>query len=67
MSTAPQAKAEYYSKGLGSGGTKGWLTQNEVRDFEDMDRSDDPEANKLPQPVSQTALKPGEHPNAGGA
>jgi hypothetical protein len=53
MSTAPAAKAEYYAKGLGSGGTKGWLTQNEVRDFEDMDRSDDPKANELPQPVTK--------------
>lgn len=55
MSTAPQAKSEYYAKALGAGGTKGWLTQNEVRDFEDMDRSDDPEADKLPQPTAKPA------------
>lgn len=55
MSTAPQAKSEYYAKALGSGGTKGWLTQNEVRDFEDMDRSDDPDADKLPQPAQAAA------------
>lgn len=52
MSSAPKDKAEYYTKALGSGGIKGWLTQNEVRDFEDMDRSDDPEADKLPQPAA---------------
>jgi hypothetical protein len=52
MSSAPKDKAEYYTKALGSGGIKGWLTQNEVRDFEDMDRSDDPEADKLPQPIA---------------
>jgi len=46
-------KADYYSKMLGSGGAKGWGTQNEVRDFEDMDRSDDPEADKLPQPTTK--------------
>ena len=55
MSTAPQAKGEYYTKALGSGGAKGWLTQNEVRDLEDMDRSDDPKADELPQPVVKPA------------
>jgi len=67
MSTAPQAKAEYYAKMLGAGGAKGWGTQNEVRDFEDMDRSDDPEADKLPQPAKPTAPKQGERPNPGDA
>lgn len=55
MSAAPKDKAEYYSKMLGSGGIKGWGTQNEVRDLEDMDRSDDPEADKLPQPAQAAA------------
>lgn len=67
MSSAPKDKAEYYTKALGSGGIKGWLTQNEVRDFEDMDRSDDPEADKLPQPAAKVAPKPGERPNPGDA
>lgn len=62
MSSAPKDKAEYYAKGLGAGGTKGWLTQNEVRDFEDMDRSDDPEADKLPQPAKQVPPKPAVDP-----
>lgn len=48
-------KSNYYSKMLGSGGFKGWGTQNEVRDFEDMDRSDDPKADELPQPVVKPA------------
>jgi HK97 family phage portal protein len=61
MSSAPKDKAEYYQKGLGSGNAKGWLTQNEVRDFEDMDRSDDPEADKLPQPITKPA-NPSEKP-----
>lgn len=55
MSSAPKDKAEYYTKALGSGGIKGWLTQNEVRDFEEMDRSEDPDADKLPQPTAKTA------------
>lgn len=60
MAAAPQAKGEYYQKALGAGGIKGWLTQNEVRDFEDMDRSDDPLADELPQPIVKQAPKPGE-------
>ena len=56
MNAAPKDKSEYYAKALGSGGIKGWLTQNEVRDFEDMDRSDDPEADKLPQPAQPKAV-----------
>lgn len=62
MNAAPKDKAEYYTKALGSGGIKGWLTQNEVRDFEDMDRDDDPEADKLPQPTTKqppAEVKPG--------
>lgn len=53
MASAPKDKAEYYAKGLGAGGTKGWLTQNDVRDFEDMERSMEPEADKLPQPTTK--------------
>lgn len=62
MNAAPADKSDYYTKALGSGGIKGWLTQNEVRDFEDMDRSDDPEADKLPQPAAKPEPKPGERP-----
>lgn len=59
-------KAEYYSKMLGVGGGKGWGTQNEVRDFEDMDRSDDPKADELPQPITKPMPpKPGEKPIPG--
>lgn len=54
MNAAPAAKADYYQKALGAGGIKGWLTQNEVRDFEEMDRVDDPKANELPQPTTKT-------------
>lgn len=50
---AAKDRAEYYSKALGSGGTKGWMTQNEVRDCEEMERSTDPEADKLPQPTAK--------------
>lgn len=50
MRGAAKDRAEYYKGALGSGGAKGWLTQNEVRKLEDMDRSTDPDADKLPQP-----------------
>lgn len=59
MRGSSKDRAEYYSKALGSGGTKGWMTQNDVRDLEELDRSNDPEADKLPQPTAQTqAPKP---------
>jgi HK97 family phage portal protein len=55
MRGAAKDRAEYYAKGLGSGGAKGWLTQNDVRNYEDLDRSDDEGADKLPQPAPPTA------------
>jgi HK97 family phage portal protein len=58
MRGAAKDRAEYYAKGLGSGNGKGWLTQNDVRDFEDMDRSDDPKADELPQPSAPTPGTP---------
>ncbi len=53
MRGAANDRANFYSKGLGAGGTKGWLTQNDVRRLEDMDPSNDPEADKLPQPTAK--------------
>jgi phage portal protein BeeE len=67
MSSSPKDKAEYYAKMLGAGGAKGWGTQNEVRDLEDMDRMDDPKADELPQPVVKATPAPGERPNPGDA
>jgi len=60
MRGAAKDRGEFYAKALGSGGTKGWMTQNEVRGFEEMDRSDDPEADKLPQPTAATPESVGE-------
>ena len=50
------ARAEFYAKGLGSGGGLGWLTQNDVRALEDMDPSTDPRADELPRPTSSPAV-----------
>lgn len=58
MRGAAKDRADYYAKALGSGGSKGWMTQNDVRDLEDMDRSEDPEADKLPQPAQASPTAP---------
>ncbi len=52
MRGAQKDRAEFYTKALGSGGGKGWMTQNEVRALEELDRSDDPAADELAQPVN---------------
>ena len=62
MRGAAKDRAEYFAKALGSGGTKGWLTQNQVRALEEMDRDDDPEADKLPQPIAAKAVAPPKEP-----
>lgn len=54
MRGAAKDRAEYYAKALGSGGSKGWMTQNDVRGLEELDRIDDPEADKLPQQINAT-------------
>lgn len=59
MRGAAKDQAEYFAKALGSGGGKGWTTQNEIREGLDLDRSDDPKADELPQPVaSQSSANP---------
>lgn len=52
MRGAAKDRAEFYAKGLGSGGSTGWMTPNDVRKLEDMDPSDDPDADKLPKPAA---------------
>lgn len=51
MRGAAKDRADFYAKALGSGGGKGWLSQNDVRDLEDLDPSDDEGANALAQPI----------------
>lgn len=55
MRGSSEARANYYSKALGGGNAKGWMTQNEVRASEDMNAADEAEADLLPQP---SAAKP---------
>lgn len=66
MKGAAKDRAEFYAKALGSGGSKGWMTQNDVRGLEDLDKSDDPDADKLPQPAANAApAKPSADPEPG--
>lgn len=46
-------QATYLSKALGSGGTAPWMTQNEVRDLQDLPESGDEAANTLRNPMTQ--------------
>lgn len=55
MRGATKDQGEYFAKALGAGNGKGWMTQNEVRETMDIDRSDEPEADKLPQPPKPTS------------
>jgi HK97 family phage portal protein len=47
MRGAAKDRADFYAKALGTGGGKPWMTQNEVRGFEELDKSDDPAADDL--------------------
>ena len=46
-------QAEFFAKALGAGGHAPWMTQNEVRELSDMPRSDDDNADKLRNPMTQ--------------
>lgn len=58
MRGSSKDRAEFYTKALGAGGTAAWMTQNEVRALEEMDRVDDPKADQLAQPVVNVTAKP---------
>lgn len=63
MRGAAKDRAEYYAKALGSGGSKGWMTQNDIRALEDLDRSADPDADKLPQQAAAPSARPASEDN----
>lgn len=46
-------QADFFAKALGAGGHAPWQTQNEVRELQDLPASDDPNANKLRNPMTQ--------------
>jgi HK97 family phage portal protein len=45
-------QADFFAKALGAGGAPGWLSQNDVRDFQDMPKIDDGDT------VSKGAMSP---------
>ncbi len=51
-------RSEFFAKALGSGGGKGWMTQNEVRSLEDLDPHADSRADELPQPLGTEPAPP---------
>lgn len=55
MRGAAKDRGDFYAKALGSGGVKGWMTQNEVRELEELNPSNDPDADLLPQPANAAA------------
>jgi hypothetical protein len=46
-------QAEYFTKALGAGGSRPWMTQNEVRDNVGLGESDDDDADSLKNPLTQ--------------
>lgn len=46
-------QADFFTKALGSGGHSPWLSQNEVRELQELARSDAPEADKLESPITR--------------
>lgn len=53
-------QADFFAKALGAGGQAPFMTQNEVRDVSDLPRSNDPNADKLRNPMTQKDPKKGE-------
>lgn len=53
-------QADFFAKALGSGGSKPFMKQNEVRDRLDLPKSDDPEAESLQSTVTRNANVPAE-------
>lgn len=54
-----KTRAEYFSKALGSGGSPAWMTPNEVRMREGMNKSDQPEADRLGVGTNPDTSQPG--------
>jgi len=51
-------QAEFFAKALGSGGSAPWMKPNEVRDLQDLPRSDDPVAESLESTMMRKANVP---------
>lgn len=60
MRGAAKDRGEFYAKALGSGGSAGWMTQNEIRELEELNRH--PDGDELPKPAA-SAPSPEPKPN----
>lgn len=55
-------QADFFAKALGAGGQAPWMSQNEIRDLQDLAKSSEADADKLRNPMTQqpTPEKPNE-------
>lgn len=53
-------QADFFAKALGSGGSAPWMTPNEVRDLQDLSKSDDPAAESLESTLTRKTNVPAE-------
>jgi HK97 family phage portal protein len=51
-------QAEFFAKALGSGGSAPWMKPNEVRDLQDLSKSNDPAAESLQSPLMRNTNVP---------
>lgn len=54
-------QAEFFAKALGSGGGRGWMTQNEVRDKSELNPKDG--GDELPEPITKAQGDTGNSPD----
>lgn len=55
-------QSAFFAAALGAGGTKPWMTQNEVREISDLPKSTDAEADDLRNPMTQKPKGSGNEP-----
>ena len=51
-------QSEFFARALGSGGGRGWMTQNEVREKMELNPKDD--GDELPEPITKQASQEGD-------
>lgn len=56
-------QAEFFAKALGSGGHSPWMSQNEVRELQELPKKSEPSADKLESPITRkTSNEPPQKP-----
>ncbi|MYM31492.1 phage portal protein [Duganella sp. CY15W] len=56
-------QADFFAKALGSGGHAPWMTQNEVRDLQDVSRSNDPGTDTVRPPNTSSTTRTKNEPD----